>query len=296
MKARPGPGLLVATFLLLSLIWGTTWAAIRVGLRGIPPFTGVALRFALASVVLLALAPLFHVRFGGTRRERGLWLVVAALSFCGSYGIVYWCEQWLPSGLAAVLFATFPLFTALLAHVALPAERLTWRSVLGILLGFTGVAVIFSEDLATLLDDTRVEMAAAVFLASPLVSSVANVAVKKWGHGIHPISLSAVPMALTGAAMGLLAVATESSAPMRFDFPSVAATVYLALFGTALTFSLYYWLLSHLPATRIALITYLTPLVAVLVGTVLLDEPLTARILGGAALVVGGVALAVQRS
>ena len=89
----PGSGRLAAAFLVLTLVWGTTWAVIRVGLAGIPPFTGVALRFAIAGLLLLALARRLGVRLGRSRRERWLWVVNGLLSFCVSYSVVYWSED-----------------------------------------------------------------------------------------------------------------------------------------------------------------------------------------------------------
>lgn len=234
------------------------------------------------------------MRFGGSPTERRLWWINALLSFCGSYSVVYWAEQYVPSGLAAILFATFPLLVALLAHFALPDERLTRRSVGGVLIGFLGVAVIFSEDLHEL-GSPMVATASVVFLISPVVSAIANVAVKKWGAGIHPVSLTAVPMGMAGAIVGAAALALERDREIRFDGVSVGALLYLAILGSAFTFTVYYWLMSHVPATRLSLITYAIPVVAVVVGAVFLDEPLTERILVGAALVVLGVALAVAR-
>ncbi len=286
-----GGAAVVGSFALLTLIWGTTWAAIRIGLVGMPPFAGVSLRFAIASVVLFAASPLFGVRFGREPNEKKLWLVLAAFSFCGSYGVVYWCEQWVPSGLAAVLFATFPLLVALLAHFFLPAERLTWAGALGAAIGFAGVAVIFSEDFARL-GGPKVRFAAAVFLLSPLVSSISYVATKKWGKGIHPMSLSAVPMAITAVVMGALSLATEGNRPISWTPTAVWTLVYLALFGSAVTFSLYYWLLSILPATRLSLMAYLIPVVAVGIGALAMHEPITLRVLAGSALVLGGVSMA----
>ncbi|MBD3856916.1 MAG: EamA family transporter [Acidobacteria bacterium] len=122
--SAPGPLLKVATLGFLTLVWGTTWAAITISLRGIPPFTGVALRFAIASVLLIGVARVMKIPLAATsRRERRLRLLHALLSFCVSYGVVFWCEQWVPSGLASVLFATFPLLVAVMAHFALPEER-----------------------------------------------------------------------------------------------------------------------------------------------------------------------------
>ena len=90
---RPAPWAVVATFVVLTLVWGTTWAAIRVGLRGIPPFTGVAIRFAIASALLLLLSPWLGVRHRPTPVAVRLWLLNGALAFCVSYGVVYWSEQ-----------------------------------------------------------------------------------------------------------------------------------------------------------------------------------------------------------
>lgn len=283
------PARLVAANLLLIVVWGTTWAAIRVGLAGIPPFTGVALRFALAGGLLVAIAPRLGVRLGRSRRERWLWLANGLLSFCLSYSIVYWSEQYIPSGLAAVLFATYPLFVAVLAHWLLPGDRLSSRTLAGLLLGFAGVAVIFSDDLR-LLGGERVRAAALVMLVSPAVSALATVIVKRWGGGVHPLSLAALPMLVCAAVMGPAALVLERGRTLIWDAHSLGALLYLALFGSALTFTIYYWVLAHVAATRVALITYAIPIVALLVGAVGFDEPLRPRVLAGAALVILGIA------
>jgi drug/metabolite transporter (DMT)-like permease len=315
-----------ATLALLTLIWGTTWAAIRVGLRGIPPFTGVALRFALGAAALAAVARGMGVRLRGTPAGRSggqvaggaepapsarglvprpavapatpaavwrVWLVNAALTFIVPYGVLYWAEQWVPSGLAAVLFATSPLWVAVAAHLALPGERLRAPTAAGVLVGFAGVAVIFSDDLRAL-GGPRVAGAAAVLLVSPFAAAFGVVLVKRWGAGLHPLSVAAVPMALTAAVMGVVAAVVESGRPPRFDVISVAALLYLALCGSALAFALYFWLLRRLPATTMSLINYLTPVVALLIGGAALGESFSTRTLAGAGLVVGGVAVAMR--
>lgn len=255
--------------------------------------TGIALRFGIAAVALLALVPVFKVRLGATPVERRLWIVNALFTFCLCYGIVYWAEQWVPSGLMAVLFATYPLWVALLAHFAIPGERLRPGAVAGVLAGFVGVAVIFSEDFRAL-GGPQVALAAAVSLLAPVMAAFASVAVKKWGSGIHPLSISAVPMGITALLVGPLAAVFEADRPITFDRPSVLALLYLSLFGSALTFTLYFWLLKRLPVSQLALFNYVTPIVAVLTGSLFLDETLTLRILLGSALVIAGVALAVR--
>jgi drug/metabolite transporter (DMT)-like permease len=286
----PGPARLAAAFLLLTLIWGTTWAAIRLGLEGLPPFTGVALRFLVAGTLLLALAPAFGVRFAWSRREVGLWLTNGALAFSVSYTVVYWAEQYIPSGLAALLFATYPLLVAVLAHVALPGERLSARAAGGVLTGFAGVAVIFSDELRAL-GGASVRSVALVFLLSPTVSALATVAVKRWGAGIHPLSLTAVPMLLTAIVVGGLALLFERHEPLVFDLRSLSALLYLAIPGSAVTFTVYYWLLARVPATRVALIAYTIPIVAVALGAVAFGEPVRVKVVLGGFLVLAGVAV-----
>ena len=285
----------IGVFTLLTVIWGTTWAAIRISLEGIPPVTGVAIRFALAGLVLVAIGHLRGVRFGRLPGEARLWVVNAATTFAGSYGIVYWGEQWVPSGLAAVLFATLPLWIVSLGHFLLPGERGGLRRWSGVLFGFAGVAIIFSEDFSKL-GGPKVLFASMIFLLAPFVSALGSLSVKRWGGAISPFSVAGVPMLMTGGAMGILALIVERDraiAPILGAGAAVGpwlATLYLALFGSALTFSLYFWLLARRSAVAASLISYTVPICAVVVGWLMFDEPVTWRLLGGGGVVLCGVA------
>lgn len=290
----PRPWTLAAAYAVCTLVWGTTWAAIRISLEGYPPFLGAGIRFGVAGLVLLIAAAVFRVPLGRQRRERWLWLLNGMFTFVFSYGAVYWSEQWVPSGLSSVLFATFPLFVALLAHAFLPGERLNVVGGAGVLLGFAGVAVIFSEDLSAF-GGPGVALAAVVMLVSPISAAVGSVAVKRWSKGLHPLSVSAPPMLLAALILSGGGIATGEGAALVPSLRSTAALLYLGIFGSALTFGLYFWLLEHLTATRLSLMTYLIPVVAVAVGTGLMGEPMTRRLLLGAALVVAGVAVAGRR-
>ena len=287
----PSPLLKALTLGLLTLIWGTTWAAITISLRGIPPFTGVALRFGIAAVLLLAYAYLKGIPLAAANsRDRRLRILHALLTFCASYGVVFWAEQWVPSSLASVLFATFPLMVAVLANFVLPSERMTAPVLVGTVLGFAGIAVIFAEDF-DLLGGHMVGVAAAVMLISPLVAAVVSVVVKRWGAGMHPVPFNAVAMALAAVIMGVVAAIVERRLPIVFSPGPVAAVLYMAVAGTAITFPLYFWLLEHMEARQVALIGYGTPIVALLLGVVFMNESLTTRTLVGSALVIVGVAV-----
>ena len=291
---KPTRALTWAALAGLILIWSTTWAVIRVGLRGIPPFTGVALRFALASAALLALAPLLGVKLGRSPNEWRLWIANSLLTFAIPYGVLYWAEQTVPSGLAAVLFATMPLIVAVAAHFSLAGDRLTVRGTLGILIGFAGIAVIFSEDFQAL-GGAQVRTAAAVLLISPICAGIGSILVKKWGDGVHPISIAAVPMGITALLVGALALVVERGRAVHLDTPSVLAVIYLGIMGSAVPFTIYFWLLKRQTATRMSLINYATPVIAVAVGTLFMGEPFTARIAAGTALVLVGVGVALRQ-
>ena len=288
----PGPVLKAAALGCLVLVWGTTWAAITISLRGIPPFTGVAARFAIAAISLLVYARLLGISLAAaTRRHRNLRILHAVLTFCVSYGLVFWAEQWVPSGLASVLFATFPLLVAILAHFALPGERMTAPVLAGIILGFAGIAVIFAEDFE-LLGGPAVATASLVMLLSPLAGAIVSVSVKRWGSGMHPVPFNAAAMVMAAAIMGVLAAAIERRRPVVLDPGPVAALLYMAVVGTAVTFPLYFWLLEHMEARRLALIGYGTPVVALMIGAVFMGEPTTGRTWLGSTMVIVGVAVA----
>jgi len=138
MKAR-------LVWLLLCGIWGSTWLFIKLGLEDLPPFTFAGIRFVIASLMLFSLVA---VRRLSLPRKRSDWFLLAStgvLAFCINYGLLFWGEQYISSGLAALLQATIPVFGLVIAHFYLPGERMTLPRVIGIVMGLAGVAVIFSN-------------------------------------------------------------------------------------------------------------------------------------------------------
>src|SRR5882724_4696310 len=141
MKAR-------VVWLILCGIWGSTWLFIKIGLTDLPPLTFDGIRFALASLILMLMVLARRAAWPRTRREWTLIAVVGVLQFSLNYGLVFWGEQYISSGLAAVLQSSFPAFGLVIAHFYLPQERLTMGRAIGVLLGICGIAVIFSDQLS----------------------------------------------------------------------------------------------------------------------------------------------------
>jgi drug/metabolite transporter (DMT)-like permease len=178
----------------------------------------------------------------------------------------------------------------LLAHLAVAGERVTGRRLVGMVVGFVGVALIFRDDLQ--MAHPLAVTAAGVTLLSPLAAAVSNVAIKRWGGHLHPYTLTALPM--TYASIGLFTVSwmTEDPSGVVWTPTAVGSVVYLGLFGSVAAFVIFYTLLKQVAVSTLAFVTYIFPVVALLLGYLLLGETLAAQSLIGAGVVVVGIAVA----
>jgi drug/metabolite transporter (DMT)-like permease len=293
--AQPAPSraLAVALIALLCLVWGSTWIVIAGGLRDLPPFTSAAARFLVAASVMTALAPALARREGGSPAPLGISLTVGALNFGASYALVYWSQTRLPSGVTSVLWAVFPMLMAAAGSWFLAGEALRPRQWLGFALGFAGVALLFATDLCAF--GASREPAALVLLLSPLVSCVGTVVLKRTAQGISSARMNRDAMWVGAAILCALAFAFERHASPAWTPRALASVLYLALVGTVLTFGLYFWLLRHTEAWRLSTIAYVTPAIALLLGTLVGREPFTAWTLAGSLTILCGVVLATRR-
>jgi len=285
-------GFAVAVFVaLLCAVWGSTWIVIRGGLQVLPPFTSAAARFVVAALAMALVTALLRKREAGASPPLWLWVTLGTLNFFASYAIVYHTETLLPSGLVALLWGVFPMLSALAGHFFLAGERLRAAHWVGFGLGLVGLVMLFATDVASFGPDGI--PSAAVLLLSPIVSTIGNTAAKRCGKGISSLELNRNGMALGALLLTSLAFATEEPLAVEWNARAVLSVAYLALAGTVLTFGLYYWLMRHVPANRLSLIAYVTPLVALGLGWAF-GERLTAWTALGAVLIVGSVALIVR--
>lgn len=294
VTAGPSPAIRWASIGLLCMIWGSTWLVIREGLADLPPLTSATLRFTLAAVVFAVITPVLRSREGGGAAPAWLSCSMGALNFAIPYGVVYWGETVIPSSLASLLWAVFPILMALAAHVALPGERLTPGHAVGFVTGFAGVALLFVTDLRAIGPEAL--GMGAFFLLSPAVSAVGNTLVKRHGSEVSSVLLNRNGLAICAALLALAALALERGAVLRWTPTAVFSVVYLALIGTVVTFGLYFWLLRYAPASQLSLIAYVIPAVALFLGRAVAEEPVGPNTLAGAALILIGVSLAARRS
>lgn len=281
-----------AILLLLATIWGSSFLFIKWGLAEMSFLAVVAGRLTFGLVFLIG--ALLVTRAGVPPRH--LWKHLVFVGLANNvipWTALAWGEQYIPSGIAAMLNATTPLFTLLLA-VTWGDEKLTWLKVGGLILGFAGVAVVIGEDVGTLLSQQGNTMTVLGELAL-LVMAVGYAIGTVYGRRY----LKGVPAAQS--ATGQLFVAFLVIAPIAFltgnlptELPSLRAVggiMALGFFGSGMAYFLYYYLLTQVGATRTVIVTYLLPIVAILLGAVVLNEVITREMVIGMALILGGVIL-----
>jgi drug/metabolite transporter (DMT)-like permease len=280
----------VALFSLLCLIWGSTWLVIKVGYGGLGPFNIAALRFVVAGTVMSALVPVLRADWPRGREQWSVVLVVGTLLFALDYGLIYWAEQWLESGITAVLFAVMPILTAIAAHVYLPAERLTPRRMGGALVAFLGVVALFGDSLRF---DPALLWPMAAIVASAGFAAMASVFAKRHGGALHPAALNAPAMMIGALLLAGASLVVGDGLALPRERAGWWAVGYLAVLGSVVTFLIYFRLLKTWKATTMSYIAIITPVIALALGWLVRDERLTLWSLAGGVLVLAGVALAV---
>lgn len=284
----------IIVWLLLCVIWGTTWLVIKVGLRDLPPISFAALRFICACVILLFILWLYKVALPKTKREWALLGVTGFLQFSFNYSMVFWSEQYISSGLAAVLQATIPVFGLLMARVHLPQEKLTWQKLAAISMGVIGVAIIFIEQLK--IENLLAFVSCVAIVAGAFAAAEASILTKKFGMALHPLSLLFGQMICGLLPLVLFGWFSEGNPiEIHWTMSAVFAILYLAIIGTIAAFWMYYWLLQQVESTKAMTISLVTPLVAVIIGAIALDEKLLVQTFLGGALILAGTGMIVFR-
>jgi drug/metabolite transporter (DMT)-like permease len=273
---------------LLVLIWSSTWVAIKIGLEDCPPLLGAGVRFTLAGVALLALA---KIQRRPLRTDWALAAVLALAPFALTYGLVYWGEQYVPSGLAAVLFGILPLYTAVLGSVLLHDEPLRAALLVGVLIGIGGLSLAFLESVELGSAD-RAALGATALALAPLGAAVGGIAQKRRAGALDAVVLNGWAMVVGGLLLLPLSGLTEDWGEFVWSPESVGSIAYLALFGSAIAFVTLTVLLRHISAMAIAFLAMLLPFGALMFGALLYDESITPRAVGGAALVAAGLGIA----
>jgi drug/metabolite transporter (DMT)-like permease len=289
-EPRPAAWKILLAFAIIYFVWGSTFLAIRVGVREVPPLILAALRFSIAGLALYA----WISARGQTQPTAREWRSASLLGlviFVFDYGVLFWAEQRIPSGIAAVMLATIPAFMALAEIIFLRTQRLTIRLVLALLIGIGGVTVLMAHSLN--LGGVPVDKLAAISLIFASISwSVASIFSRKLPLPKSKLMSSAAQMLTGGLLLAILAAALgefHNFHPAAVSREVWFSLLYLIVAGSIIGFTAYVWLLHHESPTKVGTYAYVNPIVAVLVGYFLAGEALSARTVVGTLLVLVSV-------
>ena len=279
---RPATWKTLLAFAIIYFVWGSTFLAIRVGVHEVPPFLLAAMRFIVAGVVLYGWM-IARGEPSPTPRQWASASLLAILIFVCDYGLLFWAEQRVPSGVAAVMLATIPVFMALSEILFLRTQKLTARLALALLIGLAGVAVLVGRSLN--IGEAPIDTAGALALIFAAMSwSIASALTRKLSLPSSKVMSSGAQMLAGGVLLGLTSAALGEFRNFRPSAVSGVAWVsllYLIVAGSIIGFTAYVWLLHHESPTKVGTYAYVNPVVAVLVGYFLGGEPLGLRTILG---------------
>jgi drug/metabolite transporter (DMT)-like permease len=276
----------------VCILWGTTYLAIRIAIETVPPFLMTSTRWILAGVILIA-----ALKASGTALPpRRVWpaLTLLGVLFMGiGNGLVVWSEQSVQSGLAAVLVAAIPFYMVAVEKLMGASERLTARRVIGLVIGFAGIVMLVWPELAL--------GAGRQFLYGVIATQLACLG---WAVGSsysrrrhadeNVLAAASLQMVLGGIVILAVAIAHGEWHEVHVSTRSALAVAYLIVFGSIVGFSAYVYALKHLPVSTVSLYAYINPVIAVILGTVVLGEPFSARIALAGGVVLAGTAMVRQ--
>jgi len=287
--SRPAWKVLLA-FSLIYFVWGSTFLAVRVGVHEVPPLVFAALRFTSAGLILFAWMRIKGVA-APTLREWGGVTILGTLIFLLDYGCLFWAERTVPSGIAAVVLATIPVFMAILEILFLRTQKLTFRLAAALAIGIFGVAVLVQSSLSFGETPPNPRGILALLLAACTWSIATVLAPRLAQPRSKPMSAAAQ---MVNGGFQLFLAAFLAGEFHNFQFTAISAKVwaclvYLIIFGSIAAFTAYVWLIHHESPTKVGTYAYVNPVVAVLIGHFLGGESLGPRTIAGTALVLCSV-------
>ncbi len=284
----------IVIWLILCLVWGSTWIFIKIGLEDLPPITFASSRFLLAIAILFVVIRVQKIPLPRTTKEWRLIALTGVLQFTVNYSTVFWSEQYITSGLAAVLQSMITVFGLILAWFFLPNERITKLKIFAVGVGIIGVGIIFIDQLKV--QSFMAFLGCVAIVIGSYAAAQASILVKAKGGAFHPAALLFCQMLCGLPPIVIYSLAVEGN-PLSFNWTwrAVICVIYLTVAGTIAAFWLYYWLLRRIESTKAMMISLVTPLLAVVIGAIVLGETLPPQTGLGGLLIIGSIGLIVFR-
>ena len=280
-------------FGLLSLFWGSSYLFIKIGVQTLQPFTLIALRLFFGTLILAVALRLSGATIPRDRATYGKFVVMAVFSIVIPFSLITWGEQWIDSSLATILQATTPLVTIVIASFVLADEAITVNRLVGLIVGFGGVIVLLDNGLTG--GGGNSILGEAAILGSSVSYAIGGVFVRARVRGHHPNVPAFFQVAIALAMVTVLALVFESPIQLPTTGQAWFAVLWLGIFGSSLAYLIYFRLIHVMGPTRVSLITYVMPIVGIVLGFLVLGERLEPQTFIGAAIILGGVGLVNSR-
>jgi len=251
-----------------------------------PPILGVGLRFMISGLIFWAIFLFRKEKLPLSSVAIKIYLQFGLINFSVSYAITYWATQFIYSNLSSIIWALFPLIVTAMAHFTLPNERFNSKKLISIILGITGTLLIVSQGDA--LGGRNVVLGIVAIFISVVIAAWPNVYLKKHANIVNTIQLNAVSQTIGGILLFTVSKLFEPNSVMVWSQTNVLAIIYLIVCGSVITWMIYFWLFNHLSVSQISYVAFFPPVIAIIVGWIILDEILTPFAMIGAALILFG--------
>jgi drug/metabolite transporter (DMT)-like permease len=283
----------VIAFGLVYVFWGSTYLAIGItSAEGIPPLVMCSIRFLIAGPLMLLACALFGRNIRVSRREAVRLATIGILLLVGGNGTLAWAEQYVPTGFAALIIAVTPIWFLVLETFVFRGDRISRRGIIGLVMGVVGIAILVWPRITHRDSLGTMQLLGAVsLLFSSLSWAVGSVLSRKWQMKVDPLVATGWEMVFASIAHSTLALATGQYHRAVFNHRGVMAVLYLVVFGSWIGYTAYVWLLKHVPTPKVATYAYVNPIVAVILGLIVLHERLDRFMLAGMVIITAAVAL-----
>lgn len=277
---------IILLYILICLIWGTTWLVTRIGLNSLTPIFSAGVRFIVATVTILLFMKFQSIKLNTDKLSMRLYIFMGIFAYAVPFALIYWGQMYVASGLAAVIFAIFPFFVALFNKIFLPSEKIGLMKFLAMIFGFIGIIIIFLDEIGFYNNSF---WGMFVILIACSTQAVLAVIIKKFGQHLNPLSINLIPMFIAGILLIITSLFLEDISKNNFDFNGIFSILYLGIIGSVVVFTAYYWLIKKINLIILSLSAFIEPVIALFVGWLLNEEVLKQNQLVGVVLVLFGV-------
>lgn len=277
------------SLLSIYIVWGTTYLAIRIGVENLPPVLFTGLRWIAAGPIMLMILLLRKYKL--PNKNDILHLGISGLLLLGGgNGLVVYAEQWVPSGLTALLITTVPFWVVGMEAMVPEGKKINLTIIFGLILGLAGVSLIFGGDLKSLFDSSHIGGVIGLMFAVFLWSA-GTVYSKHKKVTVHPLMGAATQMIIAGVVMTALGLIIGEGNEFNFTTSGFYSYLYLVIFGSLIGYGSYVYAIAHLPISLVATYAYVNPIIALFLGWLVLDEKISGWIILAAVIILGGVML-----